>query len=29
LETAPLLAQAEQYAQTAQPNVVKRFSELY
>ena len=29
LETAPLLTQAEQYAQTAQPNVVKRFSELY
>lgn len=29
LKTAPLLAQAEQYAQTAQPNVVKRFSELY
>lgn len=29
LETAPLLAQAEQYAQTAQPNVIKRFSELY
>ena len=29
LETAPLLAQAEQYAQTAQPNTVKRFSELY
>ena len=29
LETAPLLAQAEEYARTAQPNVVKRFSELY
>jgi len=29
LETAPLLAQAEQYAQTAQPNAVRRFSELY
>ena len=29
LETAPLLSQAEANAQTAQPNVVKRFSELY
>ncbi len=29
LETGPLLAQAEQYAQTAEPNVIKRFSELY
>ncbi len=29
LETAPLLAQAEQHALTAQPNEVKRFSELY
>ncbi|MCA1552897.1 MAG: amidohydrolase family protein, partial [Chloroflexi bacterium] len=29
LDPAPLLAQAEQYAQMAQPNGVKRFSELY
>jgi hypothetical protein len=29
LECAPLLAQAEQYARTAQPNVIKRFSDLY
>jgi hypothetical protein len=29
LETAPLLAEAEQYAQMAQPNVTKRFSDLY
>jgi hypothetical protein len=29
LDPAPLLARAEQHALTAQPNVVKRFSELY